>query len=489
MRYSVVVAFIVALLFASPAFSGYVYTDLCWSTGESDNPSLAVSPDYGLLVAWEELGAGIWTQFMGAVPPEEGTLNPPQFLGPGHEPRAAWTWQGFLLAWIDDMKICYVIADGYFPPEEIQVVDTGTPLVDFELDVHGLTYPGGDAAWITFTMPELHDHTAWFLRVRQDGWDEPELLANNLQMPFAPQLTELPMDGPARPRVYCFQDMDLLVYMDEDPVDGWTPAVTIPGSYSVEMAAAGHPSGMQAVLSLGLQPACPCNDIQFLAADDGGTWPLPVSLLASHESYDWPMSPCLQFDPEGRAHAFWYQLGSANDLTPHRGYLEYRVRASDGTWSDEGGFLDAQQTLGLGERVALAVTSHSQPIFAWSRKDTIMGEPQPRCIVVARPDYVAPTPEILSTHRPLQLDAHPNPFNPRLILEGKVTGNKQATLAVFDLAGRRMAALPVHPDAEGRFTVSWNGTGTDGQPAPSGVYLAKLVCGQNTATRRVVLVR
>jgi hypothetical protein len=201
------------------------------------------------------------------------------------------------------------------------------------------------------------------------------------------------------------------------------------------------------------------------------------------------MSPHVGFGPEGEAHAFWFQQGSDAEMHPHHGYLEYRVRDVAGTWSDEGDFLDPYEEPGVGRRVAMTLTHLGQPIFAWTDKDTLGGVPQPRRIVLARPESGLDSPDTPPAPGGPQLDAWPNPFNPRLTLAGSVPVGAAVSLAVFDLAGRRVATLPVRPDGGGRFTTSWDGTDPRGRAVAAGVYLARLATDGGAAVRRVVLAR
>jgi len=487
-------ATLAVLFVATVATAGYVVHDVSETAEDSDYPCLATSPDYGLVVAWEErpLGSpsGVWTQYLAVVPPEEGTFVEPQFHGVGERPQVAWTWQGFLLVWLSGSQIHYGISDGVFFPEQMHTVETGVLLEDCELDVHGLTHPGGDAGWIAFTMPSMAGQMVWFLRVRQDDWDGQEDIVDGLQIPVDPQVTDIGAGGYPDPRVYYFQSPDVVAYQDEDPQGGWLPAQVVPlYAYGTEMDVAGHLDGTQGVLSLGPQPTCPCNIIHFTLQTAEGDWLAPESLTVEVEDLNWPMSPNVSFDPDGRAHAFWSQLGSDGEMNPHHRYLEYWLRDQGGSWSDEGDFLDQYETPGVGSRVAMTLTDRGQAIFAWTRKDTIADEPQPRRIVLARPDYVVTAPQMLPSSDRLRLDAWPNPFNPRLMLAGWTGDGRSATLTLHDLTGRRVATLPIRPDGEGQFRATWDGTDANGRQTAAGVYLARLVSADGVAVQRVVLVR
>ena len=62
-------------------------------------------------------------------------------------------------------------------------------------------------------------------------------------------------------------------------------------------------------------------------------------------------------------------------------------------------------------------------------------------------------------------------------------------IAVFDLAGRRVATLFRGPTTAGLHTARWNGRYDDGRPAPAGVYHAALSTTDGRVTRNFVLAR
>ncbi|HPF70104.1 MAG TPA: hypothetical protein PLQ13_05480, partial [Candidatus Krumholzibacteria bacterium] len=88
----------------------------------------------------------------------------------------------------------------------------------------------------------------------------------------------------------------------------------------------------------------------------------------------------------------------------------------------------------------------------------------------------------------LALDAAPNPFNPRVVLSFTMAAPGTAEIAIHDLRGRRVARL-AGTFAAGPATLAWDGCDRRGRPLPSGVYLARLVAGGDTAVRKLLLAR
>jgi len=79
---------------------------------------------------------------------------------------------------------------------------------------------------------------------------------------------------------------------------------------------------------------------------------------------------------------------------------------------------------------------------------------------------------------------YPNPFNPTTNITFEVPRSSRVTLRVFDMLGRQVAVLVNGQVPAGSHTVTF-----DGSDLASGVYLAQLVAGDFTATRRLVLLK
>jgi hypothetical protein len=89
-----------------------------------------------------------------------------------------------------------------------------------------------------------------------------------------------------------------------------------------------------------------------------------------------------------------------------------------------------------------------------------------------------------------RLTCHPNPFNPRVQIAFTTPGTGPVTLRIYDLSGRSQRTLiaAAHRQ-EGEQTTQWDGHDSHGHPLPAGVYLLRLVAGDETVTRRITLVR
>jgi hypothetical protein len=82
------------------------------------------------------------------------------------------------------------------------------------------------------------------------------------------------------------------------------------------------------------------------------------------------------------------------------------------------------------------------------------------------------------------LQNYPNPFNPRTAISFQLTAISYVRMKVFDGLGREVATLVDGEKSAGSYTVTWNA-----QSLPSGVYLYRIVAGNHTDSRRMLLVK
>jgi WD40 repeat protein len=87
------------------------------------------------------------------------------------------------------------------------------------------------------------------------------------------------------------------------------------------------------------------------------------------------------------------------------------------------------------------------------------------------------------------LCAYPNPFNPRGIIHVSLPESGHIRLDLFDIRGRHVKTLENGFHTAGTYQIHWGGTDTQGHPATSGVYIARLTSTQGYKTIRFVLLK
>jgi hypothetical protein len=91
------------------------------------------------------------------------------------------------------------------------------------------------------------------------------------------------------------------------------------------------------------------------------------------------------------------------------------------------------------------------------------------------------------------VDANPNPFAARVEVRYNIPGEYGAGVAVsmkvYDVRGRQVASLVEGVKSPGPGSLSWDGTVSDGWPAPSGIYFIDFLAGQDRVVRKLVVAR
>lgn len=103
--------------------------------------------------------------------------------------------------------------------------------------------------------------------------------------------------------------------------------------------------------------------------------------------------------------------------------------------------------------------------------------------VDAQTSVKPPTPEAIT------LTVGPSPFRFHTTGFFHLASEGKATLRVYDVRGSLITTLVDRGLPAGNHQVSWNGTGTNGAQAPSGVYFVVLNSAGEKITRRVLLLR
>ncbi len=89
---------------------------------------------------------------------------------------------------------------------------------------------------------------------------------------------------------------------------------------------------------------------------------------------------------------------------------------------------------------------------------------------------------------------YPNPFNPATqisytIPAGGSTGDARTQLVVYNVLGQDVKTLVDKVQAPGTYTVDWDGKNRAGDKVSSGMYMYRLVYGDLSETRKMVLVK
>lgn len=93
------------------------------------------------------------------------------------------------------------------------------------------------------------------------------------------------------------------------------------------------------------------------------------------------------------------------------------------------------------------------------------------------------------TKRAIELDAQPNPFNPRTRVSFVLDRDGPGILRVYDVKGRAIRTLFDGPMTKGLHEYDWDGRNNRGGAVGTGVYFARLEVGARTGTVSLVLLK
>jgi hypothetical protein len=79
---------------------------------------------------------------------------------------------------------------------------------------------------------------------------------------------------------------------------------------------------------------------------------------------------------------------------------------------------------------------------------------------------------------------YPNPFNPSTALSYQLSSDSEVKLTIYDISGRKVAALINDHVSAGSYETVWDAAGF-----PSGIYFARLSCGEKSVSTKMVLLK
>ncbi|HVO75386.1 MAG TPA: T9SS type A sorting domain-containing protein, partial [Ignavibacteriaceae bacterium] len=84
---------------------------------------------------------------------------------------------------------------------------------------------------------------------------------------------------------------------------------------------------------------------------------------------------------------------------------------------------------------------------------------------------------------------YPNPFNPQTRIDYQVPQTANVSISVYNGIGQLVTVLVDEMKNPGKYSVSWNAKNQNGVNLPSGLYLARFVSNDYSATRKLILLK
>jgi len=102
---------------------------------------------------------------------------------------------------------------------------------------------------------------------------------------------------------------------------------------------------------------------------------------------------------------------------------------------------------------------------------------------------ISRVPDSLPAVAHLTLEAHPNPFNPLVVLSFNLPEAQHVSLEIYDIAGRKISSVFEGQMSEGPHRVQWDGCDGSGRNVAAGVYFARVVTAGDTDLKKLTLLK
>ena len=89
----------------------------------------------------------------------------------------------------------------------------------------------------------------------------------------------------------------------------------------------------------------------------------------------------------------------------------------------------------------------------------------------------------------IKTNNYPNPFNPETQISYTLSNSEHVTLQIFNMQGQLIRTLVNGMQSAGSHSVKWDGTNEAGEKVVSGVYVYKLQAGNDSVSRRMMLMK
>ncbi|MBU8920688.1 MAG: T9SS type A sorting domain-containing protein [Bacteroidales bacterium] len=84
---------------------------------------------------------------------------------------------------------------------------------------------------------------------------------------------------------------------------------------------------------------------------------------------------------------------------------------------------------------------------------------------------------------------YPNPFNPNTEIKYSLPEGGRVLIEIFDVSGRRIVVLVDEYQEAGFRSIDWDGRSSDGSRVSSGIYFYRMIAGDWSSRRKMVLLR
>jgi hypothetical protein len=84
---------------------------------------------------------------------------------------------------------------------------------------------------------------------------------------------------------------------------------------------------------------------------------------------------------------------------------------------------------------------------------------------------------------------HPNPFNSNTNITYNISTSGPIKLTIYDMLGKRVRTLADESQTPGSKSIYWDGTDDQGNTVASGIYFYRIVAGEFTETKKLLMLK
>jgi hypothetical protein len=224
------------------------------------------------------------------------------------------------------------------------------------------------------------------------------------------------------------------------------------------------------------------------STNNGNNWSAPERVnndgIGNGKLQYWPW---ISVNDNGNIAVIWYDTRNTSDNTIVEAYL---ARSNDGGLTFTNELLSTQPSptsvpggnVRFGDYICIDYWKNKiVPVWTDERAGSYNMEIYTALINTS----VGITPSVNNVPDKFELlQNYPNPFNPTTNIKYQIPNNSYVSLKVFDIIGKEITTLVNEKQSPGSYEVSF-----DGSNLPSGVYFYKLITGNYSETRKMVLIK
>jgi len=84
---------------------------------------------------------------------------------------------------------------------------------------------------------------------------------------------------------------------------------------------------------------------------------------------------------------------------------------------------------------------------------------------------------------------YPNPFNPTTTIDYSIPERSHVNIDVYNVLGQKIRTMVDREESAGSYTITWDGTNSDGSAVATGIYLYRFQAGDYVETKKMLLMK